>query len=148
MARVVIYGLSIRTDRTDRQQGYTICKECFTVRLQVRCKRTGATTPNTVGPTMLGVAASASAVVWKRKQQLPTILGRAVLRRTDTTHKTLKTMCNLRAWPQKSWKSCANGSNIAPRDHGKREGGGGGEEEGLHLTSNNVASVCKGLYDD
>ena len=32
MARVVIYGLSIRTDRTDRQQGYTVCKECFTVR--------------------------------------------------------------------------------------------------------------------
>ena len=32
MARVVIYGLSIRTDRTDRQKGYTVCKECFTVR--------------------------------------------------------------------------------------------------------------------
>ena len=31
MARVVIYGLSIRTDRTDRQNGYTVCKECFTV---------------------------------------------------------------------------------------------------------------------
>ena len=32
MARVVIYGLSIRADRTDRQKGYTVCKECFTVR--------------------------------------------------------------------------------------------------------------------
>ena len=32
MARVVIYGLSIRTDRTDRQKGYTVCKECFTFR--------------------------------------------------------------------------------------------------------------------
>ena len=32
MARVVIYGLSIRTDRTDRQKGYTVCKVCFTVR--------------------------------------------------------------------------------------------------------------------
>ena len=31
MAKVVIYGLSIRTDRTDRQKGYTVCKECFTV---------------------------------------------------------------------------------------------------------------------
>ena len=26
MARVVIYGLSIRADRTDRQKGYTVCK--------------------------------------------------------------------------------------------------------------------------
>ena len=32
MARAVIYSLSIRTDRTDRQQGYTVCKVCFTVR--------------------------------------------------------------------------------------------------------------------
>ena len=31
MARVVIYGLSICTDRTDRQKGYTVCKVCFTV---------------------------------------------------------------------------------------------------------------------
>ena len=28
----MLYGLSIRTDRTDRQQGYTVCKGCFTVR--------------------------------------------------------------------------------------------------------------------
>ena len=71
-----------------------------------------------------------------------------MLRRKDTTLKTLETMRNVRAWPQQFWKSCANGSNIAPRDHGKREGGGGEGEEGLHLTSNNVASVCKGLSDD
>ena len=32
MARAVIYGLSIRTDRTDRQHGYTFYKVCFTVR--------------------------------------------------------------------------------------------------------------------
>ena len=31
----------------------------------------------------------------------------------DTTrHKTLETMYNVRVWPQKCWKSCANGSNI------------------------------------
>ena len=35
-----------------------------------------------------------------RMQQLPTMLGPAVHRGKDTTHKTLKTMCNLRAWPQ------------------------------------------------
>ena len=29
---VRISHVSIRTDRTDRQQGYTVCKECFTVR--------------------------------------------------------------------------------------------------------------------
>ena len=32
MARAVIYGLSIRTDRTDRQQGYTNRKTLFTDR--------------------------------------------------------------------------------------------------------------------
>ena len=31
MARVVIYGFSIRKDRTDRQKGYAVCKKCFTV---------------------------------------------------------------------------------------------------------------------
>ena len=33
-------------------------------------------------------------------------------------------MCNARAWPQKFWKSCANGSNsVALRfgDHGTKE---------------------------
>ena len=33
-------------------------------------------------------------------QQLPTMLVPALHRGKDTTHKTLKTMCNLRAWPQ------------------------------------------------
>ena len=33
-------------------------------------------------------------------QQLPTMLVPAVHRGKDTAHKTLKTMCNLRAWPQ------------------------------------------------
>ena len=33
-------------------------------------------------------------------QQLPTMLGPAVHRRKDSTHKTLETMCDDRAWPQ------------------------------------------------
>ena len=42
----------------------------------------------------------------------------------DTTHKSLETMCNARAWPQQCWKSCANGSNIVALrfgDHGTKE---------------------------
>ena len=88
--------------------------------------QTDATTPNIVGPTMLGVVASVLAVVCKRMQQLPTILGPAVHRGKDTTHKTLETMCHARAWPQQCWKSfsCANGSNIVAlrfNDHGTKE---------------------------
>ena len=78
----------------------------------LRYLQTEATTPNIVGPTMLGVVASVLAVVCKRMQQLPTILGPAVHRGKDTTHKTLETMCHARAWPQQCWKSCTNGSNI------------------------------------
>ena len=52
------------------------------------------------GSTMFGVVASVLAVECTRMQQLPTILGPAVHRGKDTTHKTLKTMCNLRAWLQ------------------------------------------------
>ena len=43
--------------------------------------QTGATTPNIVAPTMLGVVACVLAVVCKRMQQLPTSLGPAVHRR-------------------------------------------------------------------
>ena len=42
----------------------------------------------------------------------------------NSTHKTLKTMCNAHAWPQQCWKSCANGSNIVALhfgDHGTKE---------------------------
>jgi len=52
------------------------------------------------------------AVVCKRMQQLSTMLGLAVHRGKDTTHKSLLTMRNERARSQQSWKSCANGSNI------------------------------------
>ena len=57
---------------------------------------------------MLGVVTSALAVVCKRIQQLPTVLGPAVHCGKDTTYKTLETMCNARSWPQQCWKSCAN----------------------------------------
>ena len=49
---------------------------------------------------------------WVVCKQLQTLLGPAVHRGKDTTHKTLETMCNARAWLQQYWKSCANGSNI------------------------------------
>ena len=42
----------------------------------------------------------------KRMQQLSTMLGPAVHRQKDTTHKTLETMRTKRAWPQQCWKSC------------------------------------------
>ena len=47
------------------------------------------TTANVVGPRTLGVVASMLAVVRKRMQQLPTLLGPAVNCGKDTTHKTL-----------------------------------------------------------
>ena len=50
---------------------------------------TDATTANIVAPTILGVVARVLAVVCKRVQQLPTMLGPAVRRGKDTTHKSL-----------------------------------------------------------
>ena len=58
--------------------------------------QTDATTPNIVGATMLGVVVCVLAVVCKRMQQLPTMLGPAVYRGKDTTHKSLQTMRNER----------------------------------------------------
>ena len=51
-------------------------------------------------------------VLYKRMQQLPTMLVPAVQGGKVTTHKTLETMCNARACPKQCWKSCANRSNI------------------------------------
>ena len=51
--------------------------------------QTDATTSNIAGPIMLGVVASVLALFCKRVQQLPTILGPAVHRGKDTTHKSL-----------------------------------------------------------
>ena len=50
--------------------------------------------------------------------------GPAVHRGKDTTHMTLETMCNARAWPQQCWASRANGSKIVALrfvDHGTKE---------------------------
>ena len=55
----------------------------------LRCVQTGATTPNIVAPIMLGVVACVLAMVCKRMQQLPTMLGPAVHRGKNTTHKSL-----------------------------------------------------------
>ena len=63
-------------------------------------------------PKILGVVASVLAVACKRIQQHPTMLKPVVHHGRDTTHKTLETRCNARAWSQQCWKSCANGSNI------------------------------------
>ena len=86
--------------------------------------QTDATTPNTLRPTIVGVNTSVLAVVCKRMQQLPTMLGHAVHRGKDTTHKNMETMCNVRACPQQCWNSCANGYDIAALhfgDHGTKE---------------------------
>ena len=56
---------------------------------QLGCVQTDATTLNIVAPTMLAVVACVLAVVCKRMQQLPTMLGPAVHRGKDTTHKSL-----------------------------------------------------------
>ena len=53
------------------------------------CVQTGATTPNIVPPTMLGVVGCVLAVGCKRMQQLPTSLGPAVHRGKNKTHKSL-----------------------------------------------------------
>ena len=65
---------------------------------RVKLSANGRTTLNIGEPTMLGVVASVLAVVCKRMQQLPTMLGPAVHRGKDTTHKTLEIMCNARVW--------------------------------------------------
>ena len=78
-------------------------------------------TPNIVAPTILEVVACVLAVVCKRIQQLSTMLGPAVHCEKDTTHKSLYTMHNKRAWPQQCWKSCANGSNIVALRFGDHE---------------------------
>ena len=64
--------------------------------------------------SMLGVCGASvlARVVYKRMQQLPPMLRPAVHHGKGTTHKNLETMCNVFAWPQLCWKSCANGSKI------------------------------------
>ena len=111
--------------------------------------QTGATTPNIVAPTMLGVVACVLAVVTEQTDattpnkfwDLQCIVGRIQpislclcnpcvmsvrghnnvgrAKQTDPTP-----MRNERAWPQQCWKSYANGSNIVELrfgDHGTKE---------------------------
>ena len=62
--------------------------------------------------------------VCKRMQQLPTMLGPTVYGGKDITHKSLCTLHNEPAWPQRCWKSCTNGSNIVALrfgHHGTKE---------------------------
>ena len=80
--------------------------------MMLGCVQTGATTPNIVALTMLGVVACVLAVVCKRMQQPPTSLGPAVHRGKNTTRRSLQSMRNERAWPLQCWKNRANGSNI------------------------------------
>ena len=61
---------------------------------------------------LMGVAAFVLAVVCKRMQQYPTMLGATVHPGRDESHKTLESMGNARTWHQQCWESCANGSNI------------------------------------
>ena len=64
------------------------------------------------------------AVVCKRRQQFPTSLGPVVHRGKNTTHTSLWSMRNERAWPLQCWKNRANGSNIVALrfgDHGTKE---------------------------
>ena len=57
--------------------------------------QTDWTTPNIIGPTMLGVVGSVLTVVCKCVQQLPTMVGPTVHRGKDKSHlKTWETMCN------------------------------------------------------
>ena len=64
--------------------GYDSIRNSFFKLLQM-----DKTTANVVGPRTLGVVASVLAMVRKRMQQLPTLLGPTVDRGKDTTHKSL-----------------------------------------------------------
>ena len=56
---------------------------------------------------------SVLAVVYKRMQQLPTMLGPALHRgKFHISFISFKTMLNAHSWPEQCWKSYANGSNI------------------------------------
>ena len=84
------------------------CKICLWLCLYYQLKLCS----NGRGQQCLEFLTSVLAVDCTRMQQLPTMLGPAVHRGKDTTHKTLKTMCNPRAWPQQfniSWSSCFSG---------------------------------------
>ena len=53
-------------------------------------------------------------------QQLPTMLGAAVHRRKDSTHKTLETMCDDRAWPQQIGRAVQMDPKLLPKVHRRK----------------------------
>ena len=88
--------------------------------------QTDSTTPNIVGPTMLGVVASVLAVLCKRMQRLPRMFGAAVLSAKDTGFKLCATTPNNMQTDMQTNATC----NI---------------QQCLELLGNNVATVCTGL---
>ena len=88
---------------------------------RVKLSANGRTTPNIGGPTMLGVLASVLAVVYKRMQELPTLLGPAVHRGKDTTHKTLESMCNARAGPVDATLGSLSNDDSDRNENGKKK---------------------------
>ena len=55
-------------------------------------------------PALLGVVAFVLAVVCKRMQHFPAMLGATVHRGSDKSHKTLESMCNALTWLQQCWE--------------------------------------------
>ena len=78
----------------NNQLVYFLPAGAFTIQVTnscLGCVQRGATTPNIVGATMLGVVACLLAVVCKRMQQLPTSWAPAAHHGKNTTHNSL---CN------------------------------------------------------
>ena len=116
-----------------RANGRNNSQHCWPNNVGSCCVRVGsgletdATSPNIVGPTVLGVVASVLAVACKRMQQLLTALahhGCWSITQSYGVTVSNETMCDARGWPQHCSKSCANGSNIVALhsgDHGTKE---------------------------
>ena len=139
----------------------------------LRLRASGRNNPNIVAPTMLGIVACMLAVVCKRMQQLPTMLGPAVHRGKDITPNFFKP-CVMRVRgpnnvgrvvqtdptllryasaiteQKKCWELLAekfdrfqtlrNNTQHHPTTCTRVW------KRTQHVTSNNVASVCTGLY--
>ena len=94
--------------------------------------RTGATTPNIGGRTMLGVVVPVLVVVCERVQQLPTLVGQ----------QCWESLCPC-------WWWCANGCSnsqqyAATSNRVSRRTQHGKIQQCWELLANNVASVCRG----
>ena len=132
-----------------------------------------ATTPNIVGPTMSEDVVFVLVMVCKRMQQLPTIFGPAVHLGKDTTHETFLNILIL-SWGvrdpnnvgravQTLCKRIQHCCATSRRSRNKRNVGSCSLKSltrfklratackrvckrTQHVTPNNVASVCTGLY--